>query len=191
MTGVLGKNQISSLDGAAPLERLKALLEASESAEEAKLLAENLLVGVKPAGGDDFLVRQVLAASREGHLVIGDAVKIGEKVRFHVRDAAAARDDLAAIAGRYALERAFGGLAGHPLLSVVVSCAGRGEGLFGETGVDAEAFYEGVGAPVVGFFANGEIGPVGARVPSANATMPAYLHGFTATAAVLYDTGGD
>ena len=39
-----------------------------------------------------------------------------------------------------------------------------------------------------GFFANGEIGPIGARIPG-DKSIPSFLHGFTATAAVLVDTG--
>ncbi|KAH8063055.1 hypothetical protein JL722_2212 [Aureococcus anophagefferens] len=70
-------------------------------------------------------------------------------------------------------------------LSFLTSCAGRGEGLFEEPNVDTDALSE-LGAPVCGFFANGELGPVGARVASGGPT-PTYLHGFTATAAVLCD----
>jgi small ligand-binding sensory domain FIST len=59
----------------------------------------------------------------------------------------------------------------------VFTCNGRGRGLFGmpdhDAGVVAEAF---AGAPAAGFFAAGEIGPVGGAP---------FLHGFTATVAVF------
>ena len=57
------------------------------------------------------------------------------------------------------------------------SCCGRGRGLFGKPNHDAVAMAERLGAlPVAGFFAQGEIGPVGGRN---------FLHGYTASMALF------
>jgi small ligand-binding sensory domain FIST len=62
----------------------------------------------------------------------------------------------------------------------VFSCNGRGKVMFGGAGWanhDAAAIDRELGgAPTAGFFAAGEIGPVGGR---------SFLHGFTATVAVF------
>jgi small ligand-binding sensory domain FIST len=59
----------------------------------------------------------------------------------------------------------------------VFSCNGRGRQMFGTADHDAGAVMRELGgAPSAGFFAAGEIGPVGGR---------SFLHGFTATVAVF------
>ena len=59
--------------------------------------------------------------------------------------------------------------------ALLFSCNGRGRGLFGRGDHDAVALDEALaGAPAAGFFAAGEIGPVGGE---------SFLHGFTATVA--------
>jgi small ligand-binding sensory domain FIST len=64
-----------------------------------------------------------------------------------------------------------------PAGALVFSCNGRGSSMFGTPGHDAMAVQRELhGAPAAGFFAAGEIGPVGSR---------SFLHGFTATVAVF------
>jgi small ligand-binding sensory domain FIST len=71
--------------------------------------------------------------------------------------------------------RALGGRT--PAGALVFSCNGRGRGMFGCDGHDVEAVSEELaGAPAAGFFAAGEIGPVGGET---------FLHSFTATVAVF------
>jgi small ligand-binding sensory domain FIST len=61
--------------------------------------------------------------------------------------------------------------------TLLCSCNGRGQGLFGAPDHDARALSELLGPlPVAGFFCNGEIGPVGGRN---------FLHGFTASIALI------
>ena len=200
-TGSSAGNVVGELDGEPALERLKDLLKASadKNPRVARLLQDALLVGLGATeGGDkgepDFLIRQVLGATTGGELVVGDpSIVEGEtKLKFHVRDGEAALEDLEATLRRYALERQFLAPGARPILSFLVSCAGRGEGLFGEAGVDSAAIAAAIDAPVCGFFANGELGPVGARIPprpgADTPPIPSYLHGFTATAAILCDT---
>ena len=66
---------------------------------------------------------------------------------------------------------------GGPAGALVFSCNGRGASMFGPCDHDASTIAEELGgAPTAGFFAAGEIGPVGGR---------SFLHGFTATVGVF------
>ncbi|MCA1830844.1 MAG: FIST C-terminal domain-containing protein, partial [Actinobacteria bacterium] len=66
----------------------------------------------------DFLVRPLVGSEREiGALVVGDLMEVGQTVQFHVRDPAAADDDL-----RLLLQ----GLPTHPGGALLFSCVGRG-----------------------------------------------------------------
>jgi small ligand-binding sensory domain FIST len=122
----------------------------------------------------DFLVRGLVGADPEtGQVAVAADVRPGQVVRLHARDAASADRDLREALG--IRMRALGGRT--PAGALVFSCNGRGRGLFGCPDHDAEAVAEELaGAPAAGFFAAGEIGPVGGE---------SFLHGFTATVAVF------
>jgi small ligand-binding sensory domain FIST len=170
---------IRELAGRPALETLRQAIEGLEPAEQV-LVASGLLLGIVIDGGKpeyeqgDFLVRGVIGADPEaGTLTVGARVHEGTVVRLHARDAASADRDLRDALG---LRReALGGSA--PAGALVFSCNGRGEGMFGMPDHDALALDEELdGAPAAGFFAAGEIGPVGGD---------SFLHGFTATVAVF------
>ena len=172
-------NVILELAGRPALERLREAVEALGE-DERGMLAGGLLLGIvvdvnKPEYVQgDFLVRGLLGADPErGAVAVGAPVSPGQVVRLHARDAASADVDL-----REALDlrrTALGGTA--PGGALMFTCNGRGRGLFGVADHDAVAVAELLGgAPTGGFFAAGEIGPVGGE---------AFLHGFTATVAVF------
>jgi small ligand-binding sensory domain FIST len=124
----------------------------------------------------DFLVRNVLGIEpRQEAIAINDFVRAGQTIQFMVRDAKAASDELAALmAGEKARGQALGAL--------LFSCNGRGSRMFGRPNHDIDGVHAGVGeVPTAGFFANGEIGPVGG-VP--------FLHGFTASIALFRQREG-
>jgi small ligand-binding sensory domain FIST len=169
-------NVVFELAGQPALERLKADL-ASLPPERLQQAANGLLVGLvidenrSEYGRGDYLVRALLGADEDsGAIAVGDEVRIGQTLRFHVRDAASADEDLrVSLAEGLAGERATGAL--------LFTCNGRGSHMFAEPDHDARAVAEAVGSPsLAGFFCGGEIGPVGGR---------AFLHGFTATTAVF------
>ena len=192
VTKTSARHLIQELDGRPAIESLRETLSKTlqKDSRVAELLKNALLIGLRPRGGDDaFLVRQVRGAGSDGSLLIGDdSINEDTECRFMVRDDVAAREDLEDTIKRYSLEKMFKGT-GRPLLSVLFACGGRGEGLFRENGVDSQAFREATDeAPCVGFFANGELGPVGARISDGADRIPTYLHGFTATCGVLVDT---
>ena len=172
-------NVIQELAGRPALETLQLII-SELSPRERGLVAGGLLIGVVIDGGKpdykqgDFLVRGVLGAeSDSGALVVGAQVAAGQVVRLHARDARSADDDL-----RQALKLRLEALAGErPAGALVFTCNGRGSEMFGIPDHDAAAIERELrGAPAAGFFAAGEIGPVGGR---------SFLHGFTATIAVF------
>jgi small ligand-binding sensory domain FIST len=117
-------------------------------------------------GRGDFLVRNVLGADREGGIVVGDLMRVGQTVQFHVRDASSADEDL-----RHLADVATG--AGPVAGALLFTCNGRGSRLFGGPDHDVSALRKRLGpVPIAGFFARGEVGPVGGHN---------FVHGFTAS----------
>ncbi|HTU94770.1 MAG TPA: FIST N-terminal domain-containing protein [Solirubrobacteraceae bacterium] len=148
--------------------------------DERALVAAGLLIGIVIDGGKpdyeqgDFLVRGVTGADTEtGAITVGTAVTPGQVVRLHARDARSAQEDL-----RRELRLRATAIGGQrPAGALVFSCNGRGQGMFGSRDHDATMVQAELGGvPAAGFFAAGEIGPVGGR---------SFLHGFTATLAVF------
>ena len=167
-------NFLLELGGRPPLERLEEAL-ASLSKPDRELAADGLHVGrvideyKADHGQGDFLVRGVLGVDPEsGALAVGDRVEVGESVRFHVRDAATADDEL-----RSLLQERVADLPGRPAGALLFTCNGRGTRLFPGPDHDARIVSEALnGTALAGFFCAGEFGPVGGRN---------FLHGFTAS----------
>jgi small ligand-binding sensory domain FIST len=172
-------NVIRELAGRPALERLRDAIEELSS-DERGMVANGLLLGVVIDGGKpeyrqgDFLVRALLGADPgDGTVAVGAPIAPGTVVRMHARDADSADRDLRDSLGLRI--EALGGAA--PAGALVFTCNGRGRSMFGVPDHDAVALDEVLaGAPAAGFFAAGEIGPVGGDP---------FLHGFTATVAVF------
>lgn len=172
-------NVILELAGRPALARLREAVEQLDEAETA-MLTGGLLLGLVIDAAQteyvqgDFLVRGLLGADPEqGAIAVGAPVGPGSIVRLHARDAGSADAELR---GALELRRtALGGAA--PAGAIVFTCNGRGRGMFGTRDHDAGAIAELLAdAPTAGFFAAGEIGPVGGQP---------FLHSFTATLAVF------
>jgi small ligand-binding sensory domain FIST len=165
-------NVIGQLAGRPAVERVEELARDA-GPDEREQLAAGLHVGMavdehrSTFGRGDFLVRAVLGAERgTGAVVVGDTVEVGRTVQFHVRDAAAADEDLQAL-----LAPAVGDGA------LLFTCNGRGTRLFGEPDHDARAVHDALGTDAVGGMScAGEFGPVGGR---------SFVHGFTASVVVF------
>jgi small ligand-binding sensory domain FIST len=166
------RNRVEELGGEPALERLQhAAVTATD--DERELIRHGLHVGVVvdehrvEFGRGDFLVRNVVGADPEsGALAIGGEVAVGQTMQFHVRDAAAADEDLHEL------------LAGHDARGALLfTCNGRGRRFFGVPDHDAGVVDRLLGPlPVAGALCAGEIGPVGGRN---------FVHGFTATLALF------
>ncbi len=164
-------NILYELAGVPALAKLEQII-AELTADEQSLAARGLLIGVamdeyaEEHEQGDFLVRGVVGADTdENAIAIGDVVEIGRTVRFQVRDAGAAEDDLTELLDRFDLPSVEGAL--------LFSCNGRGRAMFPTSDHDIEVVRRTLTAGGVGgFFAAGEIGPVGGRN---------HVHGFTAS----------
>lgn len=169
------ENMIEQLGGKPALAQLQEMLEELPSRDQ-YLIQHGLHVGrvineyQESFHRGDFLVRNVAgASSKTGAIAIGDYVRSGQTVQFHVRDEATADEDLRellASAPRHSSSAA-----------LLFTCNGRGTRLFSEPHHDARAIRDALGnIPLAGFFAAGEIGPIGKKN---------FLHGFTASVAIF------
>ncbi len=149
----------------------------------------------------DFLIRNVIGIDKEGSTVqIGDYVRPGQTVQFHIRDAESASIELKQLLKRAVEHRGFEA-------ALLFSCNGRGTNLFPDPHHDVlkiqnanralgakpgstvsaqtssatvvsaddtivETVSDVPDIPLAGFFAAGEIGPVGNKN---------FLHGYTAS----------
>jgi len=165
------ENVLYELAGVPALEKLEQIvLELPE--EEQELAGRGLLIGVAmdeyadEHEHGDFLVRGVVGADTDsGAIAVGDVIDVGRTVRFQVRDAGAADEDLAALLDRFDMRPVEGAL--------LFSCNGRGRAMFADSDHDARVLDRAFGpVGVGGFFGAGEIGPVSGRN---------HVHGFTAS----------
>ena len=126
----------------------------------------------------DFLIRNVMGADDEGGIAITDVVRVGQTVQFHVRDAETADEDLQTLIEAERLDRPRAKIAG----ALLFSCNGRGTRLFPRADHDVTAIHDTYGPiPIAGFFAMGELGPVGGQN---------FVHGYTASV-VLFESTSD
>jgi small ligand-binding sensory domain FIST len=171
-------NVIEQLASKPALERIGEVI-AGLPRSERELVAAALMLGIvidesKPNyERGDFLVRPLIGADKEsGAVAIGERVRVGQVVRLHARDGAAADEDLREALREQSDEFGAGGAAG----ALLFTCNGRGSHMFDVSDHDANAIDDALGVPAGGFFCAGEIGPVGGRN---------FLHGFTATMALF------
>jgi small ligand-binding sensory domain FIST len=173
-------NVIAELGGKPPLHYLQHLWEELSTTDR-QLLQRGLHIGrvMNEYQGEfsrgDFLIRNVLGIDNDsGALAINDRVRVGQTVQFHVRDAASADEDLRAL-----LQQSLASSPSQPRGGLLFTCNGRGTRLFDKPHHDAQAIRaELPSLPLAGFFAQGEIGPVGAQN---------FIHGFTASVVLFED----
>lgn len=171
------ENVIEQLGGRAAMQVLREIVDAMTPAEQ-HLLRNGLFMGQAVSeyresfGRGDFLVRNVIGVDdAAGAIQVSDYVRPGRTVQFHLRDAETASEDLTVL---------LDGQRTHPeppAGALLFSCNGRGTRLFEDTCHDVGAARRAMPAtPVAGFFAAGEIGPVGGKN---------FVHGHTASFAIF------
>jgi small ligand-binding sensory domain FIST len=172
------QNLIFELGGVSALKRLQDVFESLGGPQRRDAhRALHLGIVIDEHGSHfergDFLVRNLIGADQQaGAVAIGDVVQEGQTVQFHLRDAKSASDDL-----HFLLAEDRTTHRNPPLGALLFSCCGRGEGLFGRPHHDSGVVQERLGPiPMAGFFAQGEIGPVGGRN---------FLHGYTASVVIF------
>jgi small ligand-binding sensory domain FIST len=149
-------------------------------------------------GRNDFLIRNVVGVDQNrGAIAVADRVRVGQTIRLHCRDAVTAHEDLALLLDAQKLYD-------KPKGVMLITCNGRGRKMFGSSPTPndhdalavAKAFsplhggeflskpgkpfevQQAPPVPLAGFFANGEIGPVGDE---------SFVHGHTACLALFRD----
>jgi small ligand-binding sensory domain FIST len=173
-------NIVQELGGQSALQRLRQLV-SNLTPREQVLVRGGLHVGQvidehkAEFGRGDFLIRGLVGADPDtGAIAVGDAVEVGQTLQFHVRDATAADEDLRLLLDPVARW--------NPKGVLLFSCNGRGRGFFGKPNHDAGLLARATGdVPLAGFFAQGELGPVGKRN---------FVHGYTASMALFCDPSG-
>jgi small ligand-binding sensory domain FIST len=172
------RNVVYELGGRPALEQLRQIFQTLPTCEQ-QLVNRGLHLGrVVDEYRDhfeqgDFLVRNVIGGdANTGAIAVADYIRAGQTVQFHVRDADSADAELRQLLAAVRDQPASG-----PRSALLFTCNGRGTQLFSQAHHDAGAIREVLGdIPLAGFFAQGEMGPIGGKN---------FLHGFTASIAVL------
>ncbi len=172
------ENVVFELDGKPPLAVLQEMWQTMSSHDQ-QLLQQGLHLGrvINEFLGEfeqgDFLIRNVAGLDkRTGAMEVGDRMQAGQTVQFHLRDGEAADRELHSL-----LQRDTTAHSRRAAAALVFSCNGRGEHLFGSPDHDARTIRSEAGAiPLAGFFAAGELGPIGGQN---------FIHGFTASVALF------
>lgn len=174
-------NVIEQLGGKPALEVLRETVMQLDD-EDKRHLSNGLFIGRAISeyreswGRGDFLVRNVVGVDeKSGAVGVADFVRTGQTIQFHARDAQTAGEDLSMM---LEAQKSAAPAAG----ALLFSCNGRGNRLFEEPcfeiGAAAAAMPE---TPVAGFFAAGELGPVGGKN---------FIHGHTASFALFRPARG-
>lgn len=172
------ENVIAELGGQTPLDYLRGLLE-EVSPRDKDLMQRGLLIGLAISEyrdefrRGDFLIRNLIGLDpRTGSLAVTDRVRLGQTIQFQVRDAAAADEDFGD------LLRSTRASGANPKGGLLFTCNGRGTRMFTTPDHDAKLIQSEAGPlALAGFFAAGELGPIGGKN---------FIHGFTAST-VLFE----
>lgn len=179
------RNVVQSLGGRPAMQVIREMVDQLPQ-EDRALVSGGLFIGrvvneyKDRFGRGDFLIRAVLGVDQgSGAIAVGDSLRVGQTVQFQLRDATTAREDLELLLeAQTLLGPAAGGL--------LCTCSGRGRRMFSSANHDAALISRQLGAqadpvaghpmPMAGFFAAGELGPIGNR---------SYVHGHTACLALF------
>ena len=195
-----GKGQmISGLAGRPAMQVLSEIIESLDEQTRDRL-RKGLFVGRAVTeykdrfGRDDFLIRNVIGVEQSsGAVAVADLLRIGQTIQFHVRDETTAGEDLSLLLDAQQLRE-------DPFAGLLFTCNGRGSRLFSKPHHDASMVARAFSRPreadifapasdvpdlaaeprrtmpLAGFFAGGEIGPIGSGV---------FVHGQTACLALF------
>jgi small ligand-binding sensory domain FIST len=176
-------NILFGLGGRPAWDRLREVLEELPDEDKALLRRPgSVMVGRaineyrETFGRGDFLIRNLMGFDPQVNAVaVNDAFRVGQTIQFHLRDAAAADEDLRELVASAVEASVAEGR--RPAGGLLFSCNGRGRRMFPGADHDVSAVLSKAGGiPVAGFFAAGELGPVGGKN---------FIHGFTASLALF------
>lgn len=178
----LGKleNMAQPIVSRSSLESLRELIKTLDK-DDRQLAKHSLLIGIvsdefkHDLQPRDFLIRHLVGFDPQvGAIAIGNPIRPGQRVQFHLCDAKTSADDLEFLLRTYVtageLDKKIRG-------ALIFSCLGRGEALYDKPNFDSWLFRRYLPQPPLGgFFCNGEIGPVGGKT---------VLHGYTSIFALF------
>jgi small ligand-binding sensory domain FIST len=156
-------NLVLELDGRPSVEALQRAISDPRN-PALRRMTPHLLAGIGELGVDgrsDYVVRQLAIAEGERPaLAVAEPVRAGQTLRFTLRDAIAARDDMKAMLDEQADARH-----DHPArFGVYFNCSERGSTLYGQPGLDSELIRRRFAElPVIGAQSSFEIGPACGR----------------------------
>lgn len=150
---------------------------------ERRLIETELCLGIvveDGAGeGEDYLIRHVIGVDgKGGGIAVAGKIRPGQRVKFFVKEAKTAEDNLDATMQKYKrieLANSLVGYSNPPFGAMVFVDSGRGRSLFREQSMETRnlsSFARGV--PVAGFFGGGQIGPC--RTGEDGLNSPSVLH---------------
>lgn len=167
------QNVIFELRGQPALEVIRGVYESAPAPDRA-LMQGGLHIGTAvdehrgTFGPGDFLIRNLMGVVNDDAIAIGALIRPGQTVQFHVRDAKAADEDM-----KQLLKMKLDAMDETPGGGLLFTCNGRGSRLFGAPNHDISLINRyAKDCKVAGFFAAGEIGPVGSKT---------FIHGLTSS----------
>src|SRR5436190_2229100 len=160
----LGRRIRDGLGGDEAGAAVAALQRALAGTPGLKQMTPHLLVGIGElgtAGRSDYVVRPfAVAEGSRAALAVAEPVRAGQTIRFTVRDAIGAREDMKAMLEEQAEVREQIG----PAFGLYFNCAGRGSALYGKPGLDPELIRRRFGnLAVAGIESSFEIAPACGR----------------------------
>ncbi|HVP10575.1 MAG TPA: FIST N-terminal domain-containing protein [Phycisphaerae bacterium] len=170
---------IQELRGKPAMEVLRDVFSNADPADRA-LMQKGIHVGrvvderLHNFGRGDFLIRNLMGVVGETGLAINSLVRPGQTIQFHVRDSKTATEEM-----RSLLAGTVAGMTPPPAGGLLFTCNGRGAGMFGAPDHDIRLVNSVTkGCPIAGFFAQGEIGPIGHKT---------FIHGFSSSLVLFHD----
>lgn len=167
------QNIIQELRGKPALEIVRSVF-ASASPTDQALMQTGLHVGrvvderVEKFRQGDFLIRNLMGVVEQSAIAINAYIRPGQTIQFQVRDSKSADEEM-----RDLLTEEIAAMPTPPGGGLLFTCNGRGARMFGKPDHDIGLVNSiAKDCQVAGFFAAGEIGPVGNRT---------FIHGFTSS----------
>lgn len=167
------QNLVEELGGRPALQVLKDVFEHA-APDDRRLMRSGLHLGrlvdenLKDFGAGDYVIRNMLGVYQDTALAVADHLRPGQTVQFHVRDARTADQEMQQL-----LEAERNRNQPDARGALLFSCNGRGRAFFTTPHHDIKLVNEYVpNCATAGFFAGGEIGPVGGKT---------FVHGFTSS----------